>query len=53
MAVAVGPRGKLMRCMREDVATDSLVEVLVTISWGPHGCHRHVPTLSVGDHEGS
>ena len=39
-----------MRCMREDVATDSLIEVLVTIYWGPHGCHRDTPTLGVGDH---
>ena len=40
-----------MRCMREDVATDSLAEVLVTIYWGPHGCHRDTPTLGVGDQE--
>ena len=31
------PRGKLVRCLREDVTTDSLVEAWVTIYWGLHG----------------
>ena len=31
------PRGELVRCLREDVATDSLVEAWVTIYWGLHG----------------
>ena len=35
--IMVGPRVELMRCLREDVATDSLVEVWVTIYWGLHG----------------
>ena len=29
--------GELVRCLREDVATDSLVEAWVTIYWGQHG----------------
>ena len=37
MNVIVWPRGKLVRCLREDVATDSLVEAWVTIYWGQHG----------------
>ena len=37
MDVVVWPRGELLRCLREDVATDSLVEVWVTIYWGLHG----------------
>ena len=32
--VVVWPRGELLRCLREDVATYSLVEVWVTIYWG-------------------
>ena len=31
--------GKLVRCLREDVATDSLVGAWVTIYWGLHGHH--------------
>ena len=34
MDVVVWPRGELMRCLREDVATDSLLEAWVTIYWG-------------------
>ena len=37
MDVVVWPRGKLLRYLREDVATDSLVEAWVTIYWGLHG----------------
>ncbi len=37
MDVVVWPRGELMRCLREDVATDSLAEAWVTIYWGLHG----------------
>ena len=37
MDVVVWPRGELLRCLREDVATDSLVEVWVTIYWDLHG----------------
>ena len=44
----VGPRGKLMRCLREDVVTDSLVEAWVTIYWAYVGA----PTLGGGDQGG-
>ena len=33
MDVVVWPRGELVRCLREDMATDSLVEAWVTIYW--------------------
>ena len=46
------PRGELVRCLREDVATDSLLEVWVTISWGLHGCHCDAPILGGGDQGG-
>ena len=49
MAVTVGPRGELVRYLREDVATDLLVEVLVTISWGLHGHHHATCTPTLGD----
>ena len=34
MYVVVWPRDELVRCLREDVATDSLAEAWVTIYWG-------------------
>ena len=37
MDVTVWPRGELLRCLREDVATDSLAGAWVTIYWGLHG----------------
>ena len=37
MDVVVWLWGKLMRCLREDVAIDSLVEAWVAIYWGLHG----------------
>ena len=36
MDVVVLPGAELVRCLREDVATDSLVEAWVTIYWGLH-----------------
>ncbi len=39
----VWPRGRLVRCLRKDVATDSLVEVWVTIYWGLHGHPTGMP----------
>ena len=41
----VWPRGKLVRYLREDVATDSLVEVWLMIYWGLHG-HAAAPWLA-------
>ena len=37
MDVVVWLGGELVRCFRDDVATDSLVEAWVTIYWG----HQH------------
>ena len=37
MDVVVWTRGELVRCLREDVATDLLVEAWVAIYWGLHG----------------
>ena len=37
MVVVVWLKGKLVGCLREDVATDLLVEAWVTIYWGLHG----------------
>ena len=37
MDVIVWPGGELVRCLREDVAADLLVEAWVTIYWGLHG----------------
>ena len=47
MDAVVWPRGELVRCLREDVATDSLLEVWVTISWGLHGRHHTTPWVWV------
>ena len=45
MDVVVWLGGKLMRCLREDVAIDSLVEAWVTIYWGLCGAYAGTPTL--------
>ena len=52
------PRGKLVRCLREDMATDSLVEAWVTIYWGLHGhptgttpCTPHGWDVNLGHHD--
>ena len=43
MDVAVSPRGKPMRCLREDVASDSLVEVWVMSYHGLHEARGAAP----------
>ena len=58
MDVVVWPRGELLRCLREDVATDSLAEAWVTIYWGLHehllgaaAVHAHGLGGAVGSEE--
>ena len=58
MDVVVWPRGELVRCLRKDVATDSLVEAWVAIYWGLHGHpmgtaagHAHGLRGNLGHHD--
>ena len=46
--VVVWPRGELVRYLREDMATDLLMEAWVTISWGLRGHPHATPTLGGG-----
>ena len=48
MDVAVVLGGKSMRCLTEDMATDSVVEAWVMIYWGIHG--HHLGAAAVGAH---
>ena len=49
MDVAVLLSGEPMRCMIGDMATDSVIEVQVTIWWGLHG--HHLGANAVNAHE--
>ena len=53
MDVAVSPRGEPMRCLREDVASDLLVEVWVMSYRGLHEAHGHPVEPRGADGRGS